>query len=103
MHLSTEHFGARTGKIMTSTYAGNAAHSTRYALCQSDSGTKTSPFHIRSITGAGFKTGGGADTVAVCGAKVDWDRSELFAADLPRTLAMQHRSFVICALCASDL
>lgn len=37
--------------------------------------------HIRPLTAAGLKPGGGADTPALCGAPVLWDKSLGFTAD----------------------
>jgi hypothetical protein len=72
----------------------------RYALCERVTATGTSPHHIRVLTAAGMLKSGGADTLALCDAKVAWDTSELLLADLPRILANQHASFHVCGPCA---
>jgi hypothetical protein len=43
---------------------------TKYAYCETISAYV---WHIRPLTKAGLKLGGGADTPALCGAKVLWD------------------------------
>jgi len=44
-----------------------------FAFCESVTATSTSPWHIRKLTDQGLKTGGGADTKALCGREVSWD------------------------------
>ncbi|WP_159599502.1 hypothetical protein [Agromyces humi] len=44
-----------------------------YAYCETITAGPTTRNHIRPITEAGLKTGGGADTVAICGREVAWD------------------------------
>lgn len=44
-----------------------------FAFCESVHATSTSPWHIRKLTDQGLKTGGGADTKALCGREVSWD------------------------------
>ena len=44
-----------------------------FAFCESVRATSTSPWHIRKLTDQGLKTGGGADTKALCGREVSWD------------------------------
>jgi len=44
-----------------------------FAFCESVTATSTSPWHIRKLTDKGMKTGGGADTKALCGREVAWD------------------------------
>jgi hypothetical protein len=36
--------------------------------------SSSSPWHIRELTSVGQKMGGGADTPALCGRTVSWDR-----------------------------
>lgn len=45
-----------------------------FALCETGYST-VGMWHIRKLTEAGLKTGGGADTKALCGAGVRWDFS----------------------------
>ena len=44
-----------------------------FAFCESVHATSTSPWHIRKLPDQGLKTGGGADTKALCGREVCWD------------------------------
>jgi len=46
----------------------------KYSFCESVTATGTSPWHIRKLTDKGRKRGGGADTPALCGRVVHWDR-----------------------------
>lgn len=46
-----------------------------YSECERATATPTSPIHVRRLTATGLHTGGGADTAALCGAKVAWDIS----------------------------
>ena len=46
---------------------------TDYSFCETAHATGSSPWHIRKLTSAGKKLGGGADTPALCGRKVAWD------------------------------
>ena len=45
---------------------------TKYAYCET---IAAYVWHIRPLTKVGLKLGGGADTPALCGAKVLWDLS----------------------------
>lgn len=75
----------------------------RYSLCERVTATGTSPHHIRILTDAGMFKGGGADTLALCGAKVAWDVSELDLADVPRMVENEHPSFHLCRGCLAAL
>lgn len=44
-----------------------------FAFCEAVTASSESPWHIRPLTSAGKKCGGGADTPALCGRKVSWD------------------------------
>jgi len=44
-----------------------------YAFCESAWAGSRTPWHIRRLTDAGRKPGGGADTKALCGREVAWD------------------------------
>jgi hypothetical protein len=44
-----------------------------YSYCETATAAATTPWHIRELTEAGKKLGGGADTPALCGRKVSWD------------------------------
>jgi len=46
----------------------------KYSFCESVTATSISPWHIRQLTDKGRKLGGGADTAALCGRIVHWDR-----------------------------
>jgi hypothetical protein len=43
------------------------------SFCESSLATSISKWHIRELTREGRKPGGGADSTALCGRKVDWD------------------------------
>ena len=45
-----------------------------HAFCENVAAGSTSPWHIRTLTEEGKKTSGGADTPAMCGHVVHWDR-----------------------------
>lgn len=45
----------------------------RFAYCEPVTATGITPDHIRRITDAGLKLGGGADTDALCGRELGWD------------------------------
>ena len=49
-----------------------------YAFCETIAAATT---HIRTLTDEGRKEGGGADTRALCGAKVLWDTKTPFSID----------------------
>lgn len=44
-----------------------------YSYCETVTSSGASPWHIRQLTEAGRKLGGGADTPALCGRVVAWD------------------------------
>ena len=44
-----------------------------YSFCESAWATSRTPWHIRELSAAGRKLGGGADTPAICGREVAWD------------------------------
>jgi hypothetical protein len=46
-----------------------------FAFCENQAAGSTSPWHIRRLTEKGKKLGGGADTPALCGHIVHWDRA----------------------------
>jgi hypothetical protein len=46
-----------------------------YSFCDATSISSREPLHIRRLTHVGQKLGGGADTTALCGAKVSCDRA----------------------------
>jgi hypothetical protein len=50
-----------------------------YAFCETIAACTT---HIRVLTDRGRKEGGGADTLALCGAKAEWDTKTPFSAAL---------------------
>lgn len=45
----------------------------KYSYCESVYATGISPWHIRILTEAGQKKGGGADTLSLCGREMGWD------------------------------
>jgi hypothetical protein len=47
----------------------------QYAYCETVTATAISKWHIRKLTEVGKKLSGGADTPALCGRKVCWDRA----------------------------
>jgi hypothetical protein len=46
---------------------------TKYSFCENAGAGSMSLWHIRPLTEKGRKLGGGADTLALCGWKVNWD------------------------------
>lgn len=44
-----------------------------YAFCEPVTASSWSAIHIRELTDAGRKPGGGADRAALCGREVAWD------------------------------
>ncbi len=44
-----------------------------YSFCESAHASPFSKWHIRKLTKAGKKLGGGADTDSLCDKKVNWD------------------------------
>lgn len=44
-----------------------------YSYCETVTAGSASPWHIRKLSAAGRKLGGGADALALCGIKVAWD------------------------------
>lgn len=91
----------KIGSFITSKLGRTAEPTVRYSLCERVTATGTSPHHIRVLTERGMLTSGGADTLALCDAKVAWDTSELNLKDLPRIVANSHESFHICVPCAA--
>lgn len=64
-----------------------------YSYCESVTASGSSPWHIRRLTDAGRKTGGGIDTDSLCGrvkAPYGWD--------LERAVHRAHYEFV-CPTC----
>jgi len=45
----------------------------KYSFCENAGAGPMSKWHIRPLTDKGRKLGGGADTLALCGWKVNWD------------------------------
>lgn len=43
------------------------------AFCEPVTAGSNTLIHIRPLTSVGLKLGGGADTPALCGRRVDWD------------------------------
>jgi hypothetical protein len=73
----------------------------RFALCEHVTASHISPHHIRELTDAGMKPGGGADTLALCGQNVAWDTSEVTLAEIPDRVAHQHANYHYCVLCTA--
>jgi hypothetical protein len=44
-----------------------------FSFCETVTASGSSPWHIRPLTPAGQKLGGGADSPALCGRVVGWD------------------------------
>jgi hypothetical protein len=44
-----------------------------YSFCETSTARAMTPWHIRKLTKAGKKLGGGADSPALCGRAVAWD------------------------------
>ena len=66
--------------------------------CETQYATPLSPEHLRQITAAGPKIGGGADTTALCGRVVAWDTHPATADDVAND-----RLCPRCATSAADL
>lgn len=45
----------------------------KYSFCETLFSVSDTPWHIRRLTDAGRKLGGGTDTRALCGREVSWD------------------------------
>lgn len=76
-----------------------------FAYCEAVTATPWSPNHIRKITSAGLKTGGGADTDALCGRALGWDLRLVPEDDDVMALAetvINGRSLV-CSACAQRM
>ncbi|KQO98381.1 hypothetical protein [Leifsonia sp. Leaf264] len=71
-----------------------------FAFCERVTATPTSPNHIRQLTEVGMKQGGGADTLALCGAEVAWDTLIVDFDRLPHMLANQHETARYCPTCS---
>ena len=65
----------------------------QYSVCEPETAGGASPWHIRKLTAAGRKLGGGADTKALCGRKVSWDINTPVHKDAVR---------LACALCVAE-
>lgn len=72
-----------------------------YAFCERVTASPISPLHIRELTAVGMKRGGGADTLALCGANVAWDTSTVELADIEQIIARDHSRFRVCTACAA--
>ncbi len=73
---------------------------TLYALCERSTASPFSPHHVRPLTAVGKKMSGGADTVALCGAEVAWDVSDITLTEAANDLeGQQHESFRVCKTC----
>jgi hypothetical protein len=74
--------------------------STGMAFCERSTASATSPHHIRKLTLSGMFPGGGADTLALCDAKVAWDTSEVESLfSLEKAQSNSHPSNQICQQC----
>ncbi len=62
-----------------------------YAFCECAYASGVSRWHIRRLTEAGYKLGGGADTLSLCGKKVSWD--------LKVTITAYHLEKNACLVC----
>lgn len=77
-----------------------APKSTGLSYCETVHATGTSPHHIRVLTDEGMKTGGGADTPALCGIQVAWDTSAVASLEqLEGRIANEHPSNRVCVPC----
>jgi hypothetical protein len=73
---------------------------TKYALCERSMASPFSPHHVRPLTAVGKKMSGGADTVALCGAEVAWDVSDITLEEAANELeGQQHDAFRVCMKC----
>jgi hypothetical protein len=72
-----------------------------FALCERVTASPGSPHHIRELTEVGMKRGGGADTLALCGAEVAWDTMAVDLSEVPEMVANQHDNYRYCSSCAA--
>lgn len=73
----------------------------QFAWCERSFATEVTPRHVRRLTEAGLRTGGGADTAALCGAEVSWDLSTVELADVAVSAATPHHVWRVCTGCAA--
>lgn len=71
----------------------------RYSECERVTATPTSPYHVRVLTSAGLKKGGGADSIALCGAEVAWDTREVALGEVIESAKTQWETWSYCASC----
>ena len=64
-----------------------------FSFCEQAAATGGSPWHIRKLSSAGRKLGGGADTRSLCGREVCWDLEVRITA---------HHLMHCCPQCASE-
>jgi hypothetical protein len=77
-----------------------APKTTGLSYCETAYATGTSPHHIRVLTDEGMKTGGGADTPALCGTDVAWDTSAVASLEqLEARITHEHPSNRVCVPC----
>lgn len=55
------------------TEAKDEAMKPEFSFCEGVWASSFSPWHIRQLTAAGKKLGGGADTKSLCGREMSWD------------------------------
>lgn len=76
-----------------------------FAYCEPVSANPWSPNHIREVTDAGLKLGGGADTPALCGREMGWDLRVVPSDDdvmaLSETFINEGR--LVCQKCAQKM
>lgn len=66
-----------------------------YSYCESAHASSRSVWHLRRLTRAGRKPGGGADTPALCGRVVAWD--------LEMPVEPHRLAACLCAVCVREM
>lgn len=74
-------------------------HVPQFAECERATAGPTSPFHIRRVNDGKLFPGGGADTLALCGAKVAWDTRAIALDEFADGAKHQHETFRVCSGC----
>lgn len=74
-------------------------HTPQFAECERVTASPTSPFHIRRLVDGKLFPGGGADTAALCGAKVAWDTGSVSLDEVVKRAENQHDTFSYCTAC----
>ncbi len=68
--------------------------SDQFSFCESVFASSKPWWHIRALTAKGRKTGGGADTLSLCGRAVSWD--------LDVEITDHHLKMNTCTACSAE-